>query len=261
MKIACCNCGKEFEKRASRVARQKRCFCSSLCWQRHDEYHNKQYFENINCEEKSYWLGMIMSDGYLIERDSAIGLQLHIKDIDVLERFSATFDVPLKIYSGDRGRCIIYSKTIFNTLTKMGIHPKKSLKDVVDIFNHIPQPLISHFVRGWFDGDGSVGLYKNKEHKLGNKAYVYDDYQFSITGTYNAMTRLSDIIKNNSKIQSVAKIYKCKSVFAVRFGGPQVAKIGEWLYKNASIFMMRKKIIFDSVFDSVKENDDNRNYR
>lgn len=36
-------------------------------------FHNENYFENIDSEEKAYWLGFIFADGYILNKDDKYG--------------------------------------------------------------------------------------------------------------------------------------------------------------------------------------------
>ena len=47
---------------------------------------NEEFFDNINTEEKAYWLGFLYADGYISSKDFRIGLSISIKDIEHLEK-------------------------------------------------------------------------------------------------------------------------------------------------------------------------------
>ena len=46
---------------------------------------DKTFFNEINSEEKAYWLGFISADGHV--NDDEVSIQLSIKDINHLEKF------------------------------------------------------------------------------------------------------------------------------------------------------------------------------
>jgi hypothetical protein len=51
----------------------------------------------------------------------------------------------------------IVSEQIFNDLLKIGITPKKTWSmNILNIISYIPQQFIRDFLRGYFDGDGSI---------------------------------------------------------------------------------------------------------
>ena len=240
-KVMCDTCGGMFEKSAKHANRQKRNFCGKSCRQNYDVSYNKDFFSVIDSEEKAYWLGMIGADGWLDERDKALGLNLHKKDKSHVKKLAKLFKVNVNDYN-KKCRCMVYSKTVFKDLIGKGITPRKSLKDNIQVFNHIPKNLQKHFVRGWFDGDGSIGFYKRKK---------YCQYQFSITGTPRVLKKLFLIIKNEVDITYKGKLYDDRSVKSFRFGGKwQVFKVGEWLYRGASIYLERKKKVFEEINES-----------
>lgn len=53
----------------------------------------------------------------------------------------------------------IGSHKVYDTLTRLGLYPNKSLTVRLPA---IPSPYLSHFVRGYFDGDGCVYVYKTR---------------------------------------------------------------------------------------------------
>ena len=59
---------------------------------------NENFFEKIDNEEKSYWLGFMYADGYIIENGHKIYSGLGLKDFDHLEKFdlSTESSYPIK---------------------------------------------------------------------------------------------------------------------------------------------------------------------
>ena len=62
---------------------------------------NKEYFNEINSEEKAYWLGFLFADGYIRERKSNVSILENPfikKIVQVLRYLNAEMDTP---YGGD----------------------------------------------------------------------------------------------------------------------------------------------------------------
>ena len=125
---------------------------------------NQSIFDNIDTDEKAYWLGFIFADGYISSTRYSFELSLSIKDRDHLERFNDFME-----YSGDnikvspatfrnkqfiRCRWSIVNKHLWNTLNNLGCIPNKYTK--LDFQKTLPKKYIPSFIRGYFDGDGCI---------------------------------------------------------------------------------------------------------
>ena len=47
-------------------------------------------------------------------------------------------------------------------LVQLGITYKKTYESSSFVFDNIPNELKRHFIRGYMDGDGSIGAYRNR---------------------------------------------------------------------------------------------------
>lgn len=126
---------------------------------------NEHIFDQIDSEEKAYWLGFIFADGYIsssplreeVKNVYQFELSLGIKDIEHLNKFK-TFIAYEKdiIIDGNRCRFVVSNKHLWTILNELGCTPNKSLSLT---FPNIPQNLVRHFIRGYFDGDGCISRY------------------------------------------------------------------------------------------------------
>lgn len=123
---------------------------------------NEHIFDQIDSEEKAYWLGFIFADGYISSSPLREGIKnvyqfeisLGIKDIEHLNKFKKFIEFKKDIIT-DKSRCrfIVANKHLWITLNELGCTPNKSLSLK---FPNIPQNLVRHFIRGYFDGDGCI---------------------------------------------------------------------------------------------------------
>ena len=110
-------------------------------------------------------------------------------------------------------------------LVKHGIVERKSM--VLKPPN-IQQELMRHWIRGYFDGDGSV-----HRSMVGN-------LQGDMVGTLEVM----DFILSHCSI--LRGPYKKGNQYAVRFGGNRRAKhLYDYLYNDSNVCLTRKKQIFE----------------
>lgn len=123
---------------------------------------NEHYFKKLN-KNSAYLLGFLMADGYVRKTDSShvLGINLAPKDIEILEFIQKEIcpNSDIKKYfsnknkKGKRISIKVYNKTIFDDLAQYGIIPNKTGKEEL---KNIPKHLGPHFLRGFFDGDGSI---------------------------------------------------------------------------------------------------------
>ena len=130
---------------------------------------NHDYFETIDCERKAYWLGMLMADGNIIyksENCKIVSLHLNTNDKYIVEEFAKDIetDLTVKDYTyeyGDRkikhdSILRIHSTKMADDLAKHNVMPRKSYKQFG--LPSINNDYMRHFIRGLFDGDGSISL-------------------------------------------------------------------------------------------------------
>ena len=71
-------------------------------------FHDEDFFETIDTEEKAYWLGFMFADGYIINHDNLygqdmFGLSLAEDSLDVLEKFKNSLKATNPIRIDDSG--------------------------------------------------------------------------------------------------------------------------------------------------------------
>lgn len=195
---------------------------------------DQHFFKRIDTEEKAYWLGFLFADGYNNEQTGNIELTLQSLDVGHIELFKKTIKsehtIAEKTISGKYtcSRISFCSRIMSNDLASHGCVKAKSL--ILEFPSSIPNELTHHFVRGYFDGDGSVSVSKdNKRHN------------FHILGTESFLESIREKIGlSNTKLDKKGNCYD------LRYGGRlNLLKIKEYLYKDATIFLERKKEKFD----------------
>lgn len=187
-------------------------------------------FDNINTEEKAYWLGFIFADGTIASHTLGkkpryqFELSLGIKDKEHLEKFGTFMKYNNVKCDSYRCRWIINSKHLWETLNNIGCVPNKSkiLKFPPELIN---SPFISSFVRGYMDGDGCIGIYNNRLYCqcIGTKDFLNQIKQsFSIDTNLGHDLRWSDEVFNFQLSGARCYYFLCK------------------LYNNATIYLDRK---------------------
>jgi len=193
-------------------------------------------FENCNHPVKAYWIGFIMADGCVVNQKKArkLIIELGEKDVELLKNFNTFVQggVPIKFTKKGCVRLVLYSKKMVNDLEKYGIVPRKTGKEV--IYN-IPNEYLSHFIRGYFDGDGSIVTI----HRRG-----LIEKRFSICcANKNFLERIQRIIQKRCKL-SLTKIYHNlgRNIYYLCYGGNKmISRIFNYLYCDADIYLNRKR--------------------
>lgn len=201
------------------------------------KYHvNHDFFEKIDDEHKAYWLGMLHADGFVSARKNqkCIGLSLHVNDKHHVEKFRDTLNsnYDIKTYTTKTAyglttysRLLMTSEKMFSDLLSHGVIEQKSL---VLKFPNISPDLRHHFIRGYFDGDGSF----SKSH---------DGYKFNMCGTKEFLNDLSlQIGFPNRKLSRRYKKRKTNNYYLEIGGRLQVIAIGDYMYRDATVYLKRK---------------------
>ena len=200
------------------------------------------FFSEIDNEEKAYVLGFIYADGYHQVASHTLAIKLKLADISLLERINELLDSerPIKILQTKLNEKIfpqcslsITDKRMSDNLLECGMMQKKS--DFIKFPGNetVPNHLLRHFVRGYFDGDGCVHYHKKLKQLTTN-----------IISNKDFCDRLNLFFVSNGfspkKLRKSGKMYYyCQS------GNKQAARFFRLLYENATIFLERKKQIFE----------------
>lgn len=197
--------------------------------------YNKNFFEIIDTEEKAYWLGFIAADGNIRKDLHKMRIELNVQDKGHLEKFRTAINgnMPIKEWTRQKNRsCYIEvnSVKLCTDLLQYGITPNKSL--TLDIFfEKIPIELQHHFIRGYFDGDGSLNMYKKDG---------YEYWEINFIGTKKFLTYIMNFFNKKHKIST------CGNNFRFNFKkGNDIKDILDILYQDATIVLDRKKEKYD----------------
>jgi len=207
---------------------------------------NELFFENVDTKEKAYFLGLMMSDGTVSERSIIISLQE--RDKNILEKFKKTIQhtgplslqVSKNINHQSSSILRIYSRELVKSLTILGCGKRKTY---TLRFPNIKEEFYSHFIRGFFDGDGCIIKTKS-------------GYYFSITGNKNFLLDLNNILSKCININpcKISRKNKSSELFgAIQYSkNSDLLKIRDYIYKDCKdIYIERKYIKFFQIEEKV----------
>lgn len=182
---------------------------------------NDNYMSIIDTEEKAYILGLIASDGN-IGKNGTTSLFLHKKDIDIIQQISNILNIKIQNYKSHKKMygININSKQISSDICKhLNIKPMKK-SDIVN-FPNITKELERHFIRGYFDGDGSI------IHPIGKKSYPICKI------ASNSIHMLKSISESTNIKFGIGKDY-------LEYYGNNALDFMGYIYDNSSIKLNRK---------------------
>lgn len=138
------------------------------------------FFNTINTEEKAYWLGFLYADGYVDEEGNTVRINLARIDKRHLEKFQQALKTKIPIketikHSNNKEYLGCYlsvtCKRMALDLVKAGCYQRKSLTLKFPNFDIVPEDLMRHFIRGYFDGDGCL-TYSTSNEKTKRRRYT-----------------------------------------------------------------------------------------
>lgn len=217
---------------------------------------NFDYFNEIDSQEKAYFLGFIYADGNLFK--NSISISIRDYDRDVLDKMKSCMDSNHKILvtpitdfydsskklDGNMVQLIITHKNIRQAMLKHGVVENKTFH-INELPKTVPRELMVHFIRGYIDGDGSFTKYKPSDN--------YYRYCFSVTGNIGFLEELRDFVvscvdvKFNKTLQDRYPDRINETRTLKLSGKENLAKLLNWLYNDSSIYMNRKYIKYKDI--------------
>lgn len=217
-------------------------------------YLNEDYFKIIDTEEKAYFLGFLYADGAIYANNKNnrhyFHLTLHSSDLEILEVFKKSIptNVPLRYYSKrNHTSLMISSEKMTKDLINLGCMPCKSFKIRFPTVEQVPDNFVRHFIRGYFDGDGCIS-FSEKHRRI----------EMRIMSNINFCYALERYLSKNCNID---KFYS-QPIFESKNGGEFYTNVAfgkseyiinfyKLIYNNATVFLNRKKKIFDSYIKYI----------
>lgn len=213
----------------------------------------ERYFDKLDNQIKVYWFGFIIADGHFHQQ--GLRISLNQIDKDYIKQLAEIFDVKTRDFERKRPNGYIskmvqldfnskYMSKSVNELYGCGGNKARS-SSLHEIFDKIPKKYINHFVRGYFDGDGSAGVYLTKRGDLrrnfgftGNIKFINE--LIKILSKYTGSSKRKSFPIKNSNYSS-AITYSSKD---------DIQKIVEWIYSDHKICLIRKRDKVEKILSS-----------
>lgn len=198
-------------------------------------FFNFDFFEKIDNELSAYWLGFLYADGCILSQniygEQEFKIAINEKDLELLEKFKKDIKSTYPIRT-DNSMVIqsLRSQKTVDDLKKLGCIENKSLILEFPTEKQVPKEFLHHFIRGYFDGDGSISYYQKQENYkpqftinfVGTKNFIEELYKF-----FNMGSVFPDKRRKNSWYLTIN-------------GNQQVKEVYNLLYQDATRYMQRK---------------------
>eukprot|EP01083_Nonionella_stella_P122444 368380_1 len=201
----------------------------------------------------AYWLGFLFADGNINDSRAHYVVQLHLKCIDYshVEKFKKALQSTYRLALHKNGEtsesCSVTHKisdhSMAHDLIALGCTPRKSL--TLKWPNNMPDEFASHFVRGYFDGDGCI------HYRKASKTFT-----ISFVGSHEFVESLRMYIKKNVLCNSKANgsLYHQRSCSQLAYeGNISSMTILTWMYKdsNSTIRLDRKYALYSKFTETA----------
>lgn len=211
---------------------------------------NYDYFSMIDTEEKAYWLGFIYADGNVNKAENTLTINLQAGDKKHLEKLNKCLEgnYSVKVTEDIRGdktywnaRLSVYSTKLVKDLINKGVVPNKTS---VIAFPTIQNDLVRHFIRGYFDGDGTVC---ERKHKKGPSDLACS----FVCGNQTFLESIRKILFENN-INSYIVQTNGNKVYLSLAGLQNPDNFLKYIYKDATIYLDRKFEKMEYLYKSLE---------
>ena len=196
---------------------------------------NENYFDIIDSPNKAYILGLLYADGCNYLPQHHVKIELQETDKDILDKINKEINSNKPLFFNplnDKNsnwkntyRLTITNKHISEQLNELGVVQNKSLILTPPIW--LDDELISHFIRGYMDGDGCISE-QFIEIASTNEMCLY------------VQKYCMDVLNINATIRDVYNNPKSNTKLLFINGRRQMKIFLDHIYQNAEMYIQRK---------------------
>lgn len=218
----------------------------------------EDYFNNIDTDEKGYFLGLLITDGNIYNgyksktHQTNVNITLQNEDRYILEELKKVLCLNKNITEDGRGcsQLSIMSSQMAEDLKQYGIVPKKTFSARFP-FN-VPKQYYNSVFRGILDGDGSIAFYSRPGKRVHTK-------RLSICSANKVFLEDLQLLLEQTLGVKPNHIYQEKeNLWSISYGSKEsLEKIINWMYEGSSIYLKRKKEKCDLILQEISKYRDN----
>jgi hypothetical protein len=206
-------------------------------------------------ELKYYFIGLVAADGTVVYKgnENSVELCLSEADVEILEKLRDLIsperpihDKPSKVKKEYLAKRLKFnSKPLIDMIAEYMTTDNKSRS--LKWPGNIPDEYLRHFIRGYFDGDGTIGICTNrKECKVETRFYYVPRLRF--LGTEDFLKGLTSAVEQQTTIPAV-KVHKKgkENVYCLTHTGVNAKLIHHYMYTDATIYLKRKAALWKYI--------------
>lgn len=211
---------------------------------------NEKFFEEIDSEEKAYILGFIFADGNISgSSDGHYRLRITLKatDLELLEKIKGCLEFTGEIKIRELKSKKYVRKEQPYMIAELSLSNKKLISDLKALgvtenktftcqFPVLKPELVRHFIRGHFDGDGSIYERNEPSNPYRKPSMRIELMSASEEFFYDMLKHIQENVEGITD----GGISKRKTSIRITKDVRQGLRILNWLYKDATIYLDRK---------------------
>ena len=197
-------------------------------------------------------LGFLASDGNVSKNDNAIKISLSSKDKEILEKIKSLIEIenPIKDYTTHDG--FDYSslqwtcKQHKKELAEYSIVPNKTF--ILQPPYKLSEEYRIDYIRGYFDGDGSINLIKNSNGR------GYGNLRWQVcSATKEILQWIMDVFEKQYNIPpvSIGTQERVHTLYYIQYSTNATKKIYEVLYNESGMYLKRKKEHYEEILQKA----------
>lgn len=205
---------------------------------------NLDFFDNIDSEIKAYLLGFIVGDGSV--SNEGLHIRVAYNDIYIIKLFQKYLNPEVEVkhlpLENQQDQVIInfYSVELIKKLENYGIVQNKTY--VPMCIPEMPKDLVRHFIRGYYDADGTASF----GVKINPKTQNTKGTTFKAAFTSHLPNLLEDIVKDLAikDISSSLNYYrnnKQNYYYSLVISMRCLDLFENYLYQDSNFYLLRKR--------------------
>jgi hypothetical protein len=201
-----------------------------------DKSRNRRYTVNDNLlddmtPDAAYFYGVMVAEGHLA-RPWGMTIAISLRDLTWMQDIARMigFEGPIETYANSTSgvcRFSIASKRLYREIVSLGAKTPNP---------RIPSSNIKHFVRGVFDGDGSLYVSSQCGHM-----------HSSFAGSKALLENIKSILAAECDMSNRLKVHpktNRPTCHSLRYGRDDTVRLGDWLYSESGVCLQRMKEFF-----------------